>query len=103
MSGFACPKCDRRDYVRWRTPKTIADVTFRRHRCQNCHAIFQTAQVVLVGGVAEKILDILEMNGSELMPNASAISLRALLDTIRDEDSTTTSATRASSPVGPIV
>lgn len=97
MAGLACPSCMSQDFTRHRQPAQVADVTFRRHRCLNCRAIFLTAQVVVSDSVAEKMLTLTEQprRSSVPMPNGADTSPQTLMDLLRGVDSTPTTGTPA--------
>lgn len=96
-TGLACPSCQSQNFVRHRQPTDLADVTFRRHRCLDCKAIFLTAQLVVSDMVATKMLTLIEqpMPSSVPTPNDSATSPRTLMDLLRGVDSTATTETPA--------
>jgi len=52
-----CPNCGSENHIRYRSPKTIKDVTVRRHRCQDCRSIFATAEVVVEPALAGKLAE----------------------------------------------
>lgn len=97
MAGLACPECLSQDFTRHRQPAQVADVTFRRHRCLNCRAIFLTAQVVVSDSIAEKMLTLTEQPtlSSVRTPNGSVTSPTTLMDLLRGVDSTATTGTPA--------
>lgn len=97
MAGLACPECQGQDFVRHRQPMNVADVTFRRHRCMSCRAIFLTAQLVVADSIAEKMLTLTEQptRSSVPTPNDLDTSPRTLMDLLRDGDSTATTGTPA--------
>lgn len=96
MAGVACPTCGSQDFLRHRQPVGVGDVTFRRHRCQNCKAIFQTAQVVVSGAIAEQILTLTEQptTSSAQMLSDLGMSPKTLLQQMQDEDSPATTESR---------
>ena len=104
MAGLACPSCGSPDFERWRAPKELGAIVFRRHRCSHCRHLFLTAQGVVDMQTAESLLDRIEppLTYSEPMPSPKDLSLRTLLLPKQHAASPATTAQRASYPTAPI-
>jgi hypothetical protein len=92
-----CPHCESQEFTRYRGPNEIEGITFRRHRCSNCKGLFLSAQVPVTGKLAHQMLAAMETpqwTGSDLMPNALGIYLKAEL-ALLDTCATTASSAQA--------
>lgn len=54
-----CPRCGTEEIIRYRSPKNEKGAVLRRHKCQECGLLFLSAQVVVVGPLAEKLVPLL--------------------------------------------
>lgn len=54
---LCCPNCGTPDNSeRYRSPLKVDDVIVRRRLCLACRHVFSTGEIVLSGGLAERIL-----------------------------------------------
>lgn len=42
-----CPRCGSESITRYRSPRTLADMELRRHRCTPCGLVFLSVQTVV--------------------------------------------------------
>lgn len=42
-----CPRCGSEKFARYRSPKALADMELRRHRCETCGLVFLSVQTVV--------------------------------------------------------
>ena len=56
---MSCPGCGGSNFVRYRSPKSVARFVIRRHTCRDCRRVFLSIQYVVDPITAEALLKFL--------------------------------------------